>query len=86
MKRVVKLVRWALSLEKSTAGRTNIVGMILSLVASGLLSLTESFQSIVRVFQPHYTNDFPIVQVFAMFLLFNFLCVMLLVILEVKKS
>jgi hypothetical protein len=74
------VVREAWGLEKdSLPGRINLVGMLLGLLGSGLLSTYSAFQSLVRVFQPHYTTGVPVVQLLIVYFLFNLACVYMLV-------
>lgn len=83
MKRILQLIREAWALETgSLPGRINLGGMLLGLIASGLLSITSFFEAVVRVFQPAYTSHFPTLQLFIAYLVFNLGCVALLVWLE----
>lgn len=68
------------------AGRVNLIGMILSLVASGLAGSVAVFESLVRVFRPEYTSGQPWAELFVCFLLFQVVCVSLLGALELARS
>lgn len=81
--RIIRLMQAAWTLEtESLAGRTNLVGMVLALLASGLVSSLSIFEAVVRVFQPEYHSTLPALQMFIVYLLFNAACVALIAALE----
>ena len=74
-KRLFSLVRYLAKLEATTtAGRINILGMLLSLILAISLSLAPLFETLVRLFRPGEEIGAPLLQIFVAFLIFTLLC------------
>jgi Co/Zn/Cd efflux system component len=68
-------VRYLAELEATTtAGRTNILGMLLSLILAISLSLAPLFETLVRLIHPGEEMGAPLLQIFVAFLVFTLLC------------
>ena len=74
-KQLVSVVRYLANLERTTtAGRINILGMLLSLILAISLSLAPLFETLVRLFRPGVDVGAPLIQIFAMFCVFTLIC------------
>lgn len=74
-KQLVSLVRYLANLERTTtAGRINILGMLLSLILAISLSLAPLFETLVRLFRPNVEVGAPLVQIFVLFCFFTIIC------------
>ena len=58
----------------STAGRINLVGMVLSLILAVVLSLGPILEAIVRLIRPHASVGVSVLEVFVAFCLFTIVC------------
>lgn len=82
-KQLASLVRYLAKIEvTSTAGRVNILGMVLSVILAISLSLAPLFETLVRLFHPNESVGAPLVQIFALFCIFTILCASMLAYLE----
>lgn len=74
-KQLFSLVRYLAKLEATTtAGRVNILGMLLSMILAISLSLAPLFETLVRLFRPGEDIGAPLLQIFVAFLFFTLLC------------
>ncbi len=82
-KQIVSLVRHLANLERTTtAGRINMLGMLLSLVLAISLSLAPLFETLVRLFRPNVDVGAPLVQIFVIFCFFTVICSSMIAYLE----
>jgi hypothetical protein len=58
----------------TTAGRVNILGMVLSLMLAISLSLAPIFETLVRLVHPNVSIGTPLVQIFIIFCVFTLIC------------
>ena len=71
-KQLFSLVRYLAKLEATTtAGRVNILGMLLSMILAISLSLAPLFETLVRLFRPGEDIGAPLLQIFVAFLFFH---------------
>jgi Co/Zn/Cd efflux system component len=74
-KQIASLVRDMIKEETTTtAGRINILGMVLSLILAVSLSLAPLFETLVRLFHPNESVGAPLVPIFVIFCLFTIIC------------
>jgi len=59
----------------TTAGRVNLIGMLLVFLASGLAGPIGLLEAIVRVFNPNYTAGQPWLWLLVVFAVFSLMCV-----------
>lgn len=82
-KELINLVRHLAKLEvTTTAGRINILGMILSLVLAISLSLAPLFETLIRLVHPNVSLGVPLLQIFVTFCIFTLICALMLGYLE----
>jgi hypothetical protein len=82
-KELIGLVRHLANLEvTSTAGRINILGMILSLLLAISLSLAPIFETLIRLVHPNISIGAPLLQVFIVFCIFTIICALMIGYLE----
>jgi len=83
LKELISLVRHLADLERtSTAGRVNILGMLLSLVLAVSLSLAPFFATLISLIRPNVSVGAPILELFVLFCLFTIICTLMLGYLE----
>ena len=71
-KEIVSLVRHLADLERTTtAGRINILGMVLSLILAISLSLAPIFETLISLIRPNVKVGAPILELFVIFCLFT---------------
>jgi hypothetical protein len=70
----------------TTAGRINVLGMLLSVVVVTALSLTPAFEAVVRIFRPEVRLGIPIFQLFIAFWVFVLICTILVYYLDRAKQ
>lgn len=76
-KRLFEFLGQALKAENTPAGRTNLVAMVLALVAVIALSLAPVIELIVRLFRPEAEVGTPVLQILALFFCFMMACVVM---------
>jgi hypothetical protein len=86
-KELIGLVRHLANLEvTSTAGRINILGMILSLLLAISLSLAPIFETLIRLVHPNINIGAPLLQIFVAFCIFTVVCALMIGYLEGPRS
>ncbi len=86
-KELVSLVRHLAKLEvTSTAGRINILGMILSLILAISLSLAPLFETLIRLVHPNIIIGAPLLQIFIGFCFFTLICALMIGYLEGPRN
>jgi hypothetical protein len=87
LKEIVSLVRHLADLERTTtAGRINILGMVLSLILAISLSLAPIFETLIRLIRPNVKVGAPILELFVIFCLFTLICTMMIGYLEGSRN
>jgi len=82
-KDLIDLVRHLANLEvTSTAGRINILGMVLSLLLAISLSLAPIFETLIRLVHPNISIGAPLLQLFIAFCVFTIICALMIGYLE----
>jgi hypothetical protein len=82
-KDLIGLVRHLANLEAtSTAGRINILGMVLSLLLAISLSLAPLFETLIRLVHPNISIGAPLLQLFIAFCIFTIICTLMIGYLE----
>ncbi len=78
-KELFALVRHLADLERtSTAGRINILGMILSLILAVSLSLAPIFETLIRLVHPNISIGAPLLPIFIAFCSFTVICALMI--------
>jgi len=86
-KELAGLVRHLANIEvTSTAGRINILGMVLSLILAISLSLAPVFETLIRLVHPNVSIGAPILELFTAFCLFTIICASMIGYLEGPRS
>ena len=70
----------------STAGRINIIGMVLSLILAIILSLPAILETLVRLIRPQVNVGVSLLQIFIAFGIFTIICAGMLGYLERGSS
>jgi len=84
---IVRLAATLFRAEKdSMAGRLNLFLMLLSVLLVFVLVLPPWLEAIVRIFRPTTPLDFPIVQIVAMWFIFNLGCIGLVGYLDIQSK
>ena len=83
---IARLAATLFKAEKdSMAGRLNFFLMLFSLLLVFVLVLPPWLEAIVRIFRPSTPLDFPIVQIVAMWFIFNLVCIGLVGYLDIQN-
>lgn len=83
VKKLYDLVRYLAQVEgTTTAGRVNMLGMLLSVILAISLSLGSIFETLVRLIHPNVVIGAPLVQIFVIFCVFTLICTGMLAYLE----
>ncbi len=85
--KLITLVRHLADLERTTtAGRINILGMLLSVILAISLALAPIFETLVRLLHPKADVGAPIFELFVYFLAFVLICAVVIGYLEGPNS
>jgi hypothetical protein len=71
---------------RTTPGRVNLVGMVLSVLLVVSLTLTSFFEAIVRIFRPQVKLGTPVLQLFIVFVVFTLGCAVMVAYLEPEAT
>jgi hypothetical protein len=86
-KDLLELIRHLANLEfTSTAGRINILGMILSLILAISLSLAPIFETLIQLVHPNVSVGAPLLPLFIIFCIFTTICALMIGYLEGPRS
>lgn len=86
-KELASLVRELAKTEvTSTAGRVNIIGLVLSVLLAISLSLAPLFETLVRLFHPNESVGAPLVEIFALFCVFTIMCASMIAYMERSRK
>jgi uncharacterized BrkB/YihY/UPF0761 family membrane protein len=79
---VIGIVRFAIRTENTAAGRVNLVGMCLAVLASGLLGVTGLIEPIVRIWSRSYRSGISPISLLIVLIVFFLFCVLIVGLLD----